>query len=194
MRTYRLPFSASCIAKNIYLRYALIVSKDSSIVSNEDEYSHITKQIAEVINGRNKQWGCLFAGNVGNGKTSMLRAVQIFYLDLVLGGIDKAEGLRLITSLDVADRVFKPELWKAICTEPILGIDDMGTEPLEVMQYGLVRNPMSELLQYRYENHLLTFITTNLTPKERLEKYGLRIADRMKEMFCNIVFTHKSYR
>jgi DNA replication protein DnaC len=39
-----------------------------------------------------------------------------------------------------------------------------------------------------------TFITTNLMPSELSEKYGLRLADRFREMFDVIAYEHPSYR
>lgn len=36
----------------------------------------------------------------------------------------------------------------------MLAIDDFGTEPLEVMDYGNIFYPMTELLTTRYERHL----------------------------------------
>jgi DNA replication protein DnaC len=85
---------------------------------------------------------------------------------------------------------------------PYLGIDDMGKEPKEVLDYGNVCNPVIDLIEYRYDKQLTTFITTNLPPKSDSEKkivgidthYGVRIADRFNEMIEKIVFNDGSYR
>jgi len=77
---------------------------------------------------------------------------------------------------------------------PYIGIDDLGVEPKEVLDYGNVCNPVLDLLEYRYSEQLTTFITTNLTPKEIEEHYGVRIADRFNEMIEKIVFQDVSYR
>jgi len=47
---------------------------------------------------------------------------------------------------------------------PMLAIDDMGIEPLEVMEYGNMVSPIVELLTRRYDEQLFTIMTTNLTP------------------------------
>lgn len=76
----------------------------------------------------------------------------------------------------------------------MLAIDDLGTEPVEVLEYGNRLNPVIDLLYKRYDEQLFTIITTNLTPKEIRERYGERIADRLNEMAFRIVFDNETYR
>lgn len=64
-----------------------------------------------------------------------------------------------------------------------LAIDDLGTEPVEVMDYGNIITPVINLLTKRYEAHLFTIVTTNLDPKEIHKRYGDRIADRLNVSF-----------
>lgn len=45
----------------------------------------------------------------------------------------------------------------------ILAIDDLGTEPREIIEYGNVLSPIIDLISYRYEHQLPTIITSNLT-------------------------------
>ena len=77
---------------------------------------------------------------------------------------------------------------------PLLGIDDLGTEPLVIMDYGNEKTPIVDLLSMRYENRLFTIVTTNLTPKQIRERYGERIADRFNEMMEVVIFKNPSYR
>ena len=76
----------------------------------------------------------------------------------------------------------------------LLAIDDLGTEPREVMDYGNIINPTVDILTRRYENQLFTIISTNLTPPDFSQVYGERIADRMREMMEKIPFNNSSYR
>lgn len=76
----------------------------------------------------------------------------------------------------------------------MLGIDDLGTEPSEVMDYGNVYTPVIDRLTKRYEEQFFTIITTNLTPQQIREHYGDRIADRLNEMVKKIVFNNTTYR
>jgi hypothetical protein len=58
-----------------------------------------------------------------------------------------------------------------------LVLDDLGTEAKDFMTTDL-----AALLVQRYRNALPTVITTNLSEKDFSERYGMRFADRMKEV------------
>jgi DNA replication protein DnaC len=75
-----------------------------------------------------------------------------------------------------------------------LAIDDLGLEPAEIMNYGNVITPAVELLSHRYNEQLMTIVTTNLDPSQIKQKYGVRIADRFREMFLKVIFKNGSYR
>lgn len=76
----------------------------------------------------------------------------------------------------------------------VLAIDDVGTEPAEVVDYGNVIEPITELLEARYARGLFTLVTTNLTGKELRQRYGVRLVDRMNEMMHVVVFKNGSFR
>ena len=76
----------------------------------------------------------------------------------------------------------------------MLGIDDLGTEPMEGLAYGNVYAPVIDLLTKRYDEQLFTFITTNLTPPKIREHYKDRIPDRLNEMVEKIIYSNDSYR
>ena len=76
----------------------------------------------------------------------------------------------------------------------ILAIDDLGTEPREIIEYGNVLSPIIDLISYRYEHQLPTIITSNLTPQQISEVYGKRIGDRLKETTEIVPFLNGSYR
>ncbi|WP_034889663.1 hypothetical protein [Gillisia sp. Hel_I_29] len=71
-----------------------------------------------------------------------------------------------------------------------LYIDDLGFEKKAFNNHELI----GELLFERYRNHALSFVTTNLSPKEISEKYGARIGDRLAEMFNIIKWEGESLR
>ena len=86
------------------------------------------------------------------------------------------------------------DAYRKLISVDMLGIDDLGTEPSEVMDYGNVYTPVIDLLTKRYEEQLFTIITTNLTPQQIREHYDDRIADRLNEMVEKIVFKNGTYR
>ena len=82
----------------------------------------------------------------------------------------------------------------AICKKHIIAIDDVGTESLEVLQYGNLYSPIKELIYSRYNDHLFTILSTNLNKEEFADKYGSRIDDRTNEMFRVFKFPNKTFR
>ena len=76
-------------------------------------------------------------------------------------------------------------------------IDDLGREDLTVKSFGDEINVMHDLIFIRYEafkNGYKTHFTTNLSFKEIQERYGVAIADRLKEMTSPVEFLGESFR
>ena len=143
--------------------------------------------------------GLMLRGYVGVGKTTMLFALARVF-DVVEKLNLKIVDARRITTVAKDNRAAFDELTKT----PMLGIDDLGTEPLTVKSYGNELSPVVELLTERYNRRLFTVITTNLAKKivdgnevdELQEIYGDRLFDRFREMFNTISYdaNQKSYR
>lgn len=154
--------------------------------------------IAETLAGDSHKFGLLLAGTCGNGKTTAMRAVQsvVMLLNNTLYSrrSDLRIGNRLLEAKEIAGLSDKDGQLTAYQTIPLLFLDDLGREPTEVMRYGNVTSPITELLEYRYNQRLTTIVTTNLEPSEIREKYGDRIADRFNEMFVVVRYTGNSYR
>lgn len=135
-------------------------------------------------------------GVPGNGKTTLMRAIQnlINYFNLK-DDYGTSIGVSLRDVKDIV-RMNKDDYngFVKFRNTPMLAIDDLGLEPTEVLDYGNVLNPIIDLLSYRYNEQLFTIITTNLTGKQIREKYGDRIADRFNEMMRVIIFQEQSYR
>lgn len=77
-------------------------------------------------------------------------------------------------------------------------IDDLGREPQTVKSFGDDISAMHDLIHFRYQVFqkmgYKTHISTNLDFKELEERYGVAIADRIKEMCEVIVFSGESLR
>lgn len=162
--------------------------------------------LAEFITDKAPKFGIMFCGPVGNGKTTLMKAFQrcVYYLD-------DGHHFSFLDNTVYSYR-FKPEMiivdvreivrtaredaqrFEYIKKYQMLGIDDLGKEPAEIMDYGNVLSPVIDLLEYRYDKQLFTIITTNLVGKEIREKYGERIADRFNEMLTQVVFKNQTYR
>ena len=139
----------------------------------------------------------MLCGLYGNGKSTLVKALQqlVNYLDIKDENDGMRWGFRILDAKEIAWMCREErKAWNELRHVKMLAIDDLGTEPVEVMDYGNRQNPVIDLLYKRYDNQLTTIITTNLRPKEISETYGERIADRLREMSYNIVFENKSYR
>lgn len=157
--------------------------------------------LATFLTNPNHKFGVLLNGNVGNGKTTLMRAFQQATGYLVQRGyFDDLQpdngfvGLVIKNARQIAQEAKDVKIDQRNRAAFMFGIDDLGTEPTEVVDYGNVLNPVIDLLEYRYTMQLFTFVTTNLTRDEIYEKYGDRIGDRFREMFSVITFSHDSYR
>ena len=53
---------------------------------------------------------------------------------------------------------------------------------------------MRDLLAYRYDARKYTIISSNLGNEELIQKYGLRIFDRMIETYDRITYEFEGYR
>lgn len=160
-----------------------------------EEMNRYIEQTAKWLKEQDK-FGLLLCGVPGNGKTTLMKALQSLISILELqDSNNRRMGLVILAAREIArlNRV-NYDAFRNYCTRPMLAIDDLGLEPTEVLDYGNVLNPVIELLSYRYDEQLLTVITTNLTPQEIREKYHDRIADRFNEMMAKIIFKNQSYR
>ena len=148
--------------------------------------------------------GFILCGDCGNGKTTMMHAVADateFLQDDCLEfthykpGYGTYKDDARFTFADAMDCVYtERDGVFATAAKPILVIEDMGQEPLEVQSYGNIYNPVIDILEKRYERSLPTFITTNLDPQQLGKRYGKRIQDRLREMMFTIPFDNPSYR
>lgn len=143
-----------------------------------------------------EKFGLVICGAPGNGKTTLMRSIQKLINTFQL---DDRYGETLTMRMKMAKDIVwlaKTDLkaYNSLCETQALAIDDLGEEPVEVLDYGNVINPIIDLLSRRYDKQLLTLVTTN-TPNDKIrERYGDRIADRFNEMMQVIIFTNPSYR
>lgn len=194
----RFNLASSTPLTTFYLDYVityLVENKRMGKVEKDDDYNDRLFKIAKWLCEEEQRFGLLLMGNVGNGKTTIMKAIQelILHRDLKRKE-DKEIFMRVEGAKDIM-RIYKsPISYDRLCDAPILGIDDLGEEATELVDYGNVITPITDILEYRYQKRLMTIITTNLDPIELTKKYGTRVADRFREMMTKIIFTNPSYR
>ena len=160
---------------------------------------------AEALHAMNAKFGIVLCGGCGNGKTTMLKALQnlVRRLEILKPNLSPNAGhssdnyysFTIVNAMQIV-QIRKTDYNKfcKLAEADILGIDDIGTEPAEVQDYGNFIYPIKELLAMRYDAQLFTVFTTNLEPKEIRQRYGDRIADRLNEMMTKVVFRNPTYR
>ena len=151
--------------------------------------------VAEALVGVGGKFGVLMCGLCGNGKTTMLLAARSVCSYLADCGLIGREWSFPVLDAKEARHYAKDRAkFESIAAKECLGLEDIGREATEVLEYGNVLNPVIDLLEHRYRDRLFTMVTTNLTARDIRAKYGDRIADRFNEMMKVVVFKNPSYR
>ena len=128
--------------------------------------------------------GLLLCGTLGNGKTTMLRALARMFGSHAV----------YFEAQSLYDYFKKNQSLPAISINDVLLIDDLGVEPSSYNDFGEMRYPLAEMIMERYRTNSTTIIATNYTFEQIGEAYGDRVQDRMKEMFAMIKYVEPSYR
>lgn len=195
--SFKFPMSVDESEEYIRGAFEAQVELRGGTVQYDEMTTKNLRLVAETLAGDSHKFGLLLAGTCGNGKTTTMRAVQSVVMLLNNTYYNRrGEGIgnRLLEAKEITQLSDKDGQLTAYKTVPVLFLDDLGREPTEVLKYGNVTSPITELLEYRYNQRLTTIVTTNLEPSEIREKYGDRIADRFNEMFVVVRYTGNSYR
>ena len=194
--SFKLPLSVDEAEQYIRGAFEAQVELRGGKVEYDEMTTKNLRLVAETLAGDSHKFGLLLAGTCGNGKTTTMRAVQsvVQLLNNTYYRRGDCIGNRLLEAKEITQLSDKSGQLTAYKTVPVLFLDDLGREPTEVLKYGNVTSPITELLEYRYNQRLTTIVTTNLEPSEIREKYGDRIADRFNEMFSLVSYTGNSYR
>lgn len=162
----------------------------------DDETKNNIGRLAAFLIRDDAKFGVMLCGVPGNGKTTLLYAFQSAMNWMSGAGFfgQERKGIRIVDAKEIAAYARDPKGFHELRSAPMIGIEDMGREPTEVLDYGNVINPVVDMIEYRYNMQLFTFITTNLTKAQIREKYGNRIADRFNEMLEVIIFKNETYR
>lgn len=201
-RGFRLPMKTEEAYRLLYTAYAAEVQLRGRQLSMDAETTRVVADTARFLTSpQGIKTGLMFCGTCGNGKTTLLNAIGNALEWMRNRGVyvdsenkDLYDYLTILDAKRIATDMKNDAVASKIKRNQLLGIEDMGREPAEVLDYGNVFSPIVDLLEYRYSSRLFTIITTNLTSSQIREKYGMRVADRLNEMLHVVVFKNESFR
>lgn len=189
-------------------KYEVLLRQRNFILDDNTESNLIS--LSGFITSDSPKFGVMCCGACGNGKTTLLYAFQravnylnnIKHFDFLSDEYSKFDArMKILRAKQIVKLSTDRDAFNNILSCPMLAIDDLGTEPTEYNDYSNINTPIVDLIDYRYNRRLFTFITTNLVAKQNRDtdvtvriKYGNRTADRFNEMLHVIIFKNVSYR
>lgn len=178
---------------------SMIASKRRRKIDFNEEYSGGISRIAEYICKDAPLYGFMLKGSVGNGKSTLLEALNEMTNAFVREGLSETKHIfKLVTSQEIADAYMRDRTkYNELLNANFVIVDEFGDEPLQVMEYGTPACPIHNFLYERYRRIKFTVIGTNLTLHSMTQRYDERLIDRLREMYppeAQITFTHPSYR
>lgn len=163
-------------------------------------------EIAKIIEQPSLSKGLLIRGHVGTGKTMAMRLFNNFLSQFNLQGFRIVACRHAVREYrDEGGRVLERYGRKSYSggagerPKPLsVCFDDLGQEDTKAKSWGNESGVMGDILLDRYEcflrDGMITHATTNLTNAQLKDTYGLRLYDRMKEMFNVIKMEGDSFR
>ncbi len=209
-KRFYLPFDQKDVAQLIGVNYkaeALRRVHPNKYQQMDGSMRQNISDAAKWLCNPNKKPGLLFFGDVGTGKTPLLRAIcdtinMVCERDTYDNGtkettLDNFRCISIVKSKSIINDYLNPQSrprYELMTKVSLMAIDELGVEPMESKSYGNVSEPLIDLFCERYDRQLCTIISTNLGNSEIRQRYGTRLADRFAEMFATIPFNGESYR
>lgn len=192
------------LANALYASYIVEVrARRGNMILDDDTKQHIAAA-AEWLADANGKMGLMLTGLYGNGKTTLLLAICNLINWLFNSSLSsERKSIRVVKAKEIAWMAInkdKREAFEKLFTDEMLAIDEVGEEPAEIINFGMIFTPMRDLLEERYTRQKLTILATNLVQSDKKqlyqisEHYGERVVDRMREMMKIIPFHNPSYR
>jgi len=159
-------------------------------VHGDAEMKCINPFTKEIVPG-NLNAGIYISGKTGVGKSWILEIMSAYSMidniQVKMGEMQRPLHWTNIRADEICDEYTAEGSFRRFKKMNILGIQDLGSEPVESMYMGNRVNVMRQILECRGDRtDLITLVTSNLpfTHKRFTDLYGDRVASRMKEM-CN---------
>ena len=142
---FRLPFDEDTAAK--LLKSAVegeVCRFGGTFLCPDAVEAQVRSLAASLTSGR--RCGVMLCGLCGNGKTTMMRAFQnLLNVVRIPDNFHRnVYGMPIVNAVHIAHLCRSNyDDFLRLCDHEMLGIDDMGTEPLEVQEFGNMHRPLT---------------------------------------------------
>lgn len=210
---FRMPYTDKQVYTMLYAACKAEVALRHRVFQDTQEYKTHLWDISKWLTSSDSTFGLFLCGGAGNGKTTILRALQNLtnYLrsDEVYSNRQDEYPIRGYSFITAKELVLFAKAYnnptrenesdvykfKRLRNIEILAIDDLGQEPRESIHYGDFVTAAMDIISFRYEEQLCTLVSSNLAADEISKYYDERIADRFREMMNIINFgAEQSFR
>lgn len=176
------PFSFGTIKECEELFIQAFLLTDMTI--NEGEFKMLPeyKEIIEWLSD-NKGKGLLMSGSNGRGKTAILKGV----IPLIFKSRNYI--MKPINSKEIDIQGFNSWLHM---TWAIL-IDEVGKDSV-LKDYGTLKDPVEAAIDHCEDHIKLLIITSNLSKKQLMERYGVRTTSRLQRLCKIVIFEGEDLR
>lgn len=208
---FRFPYTPKQVYAMLYAACKVEVANRHRQFVDNKEYKERLWDIAQWLTSSDPTFGLFLCGGAGNGKTTILRALQTLTCFLRSDESRRAgefpeRGFLVVTAKELVrlakaynntskENEADANRYKRLRAIEVLAIDDLGQEPKESIHYGDFVTAAMDVITYRYDEQLCTLVSSNLGAAEVATYYDERIADRFREMMRIINFgTAQSFR
>ena len=155
----------------------------------------------KVVNNADRNKGLLICGHYGTGKTEVMRVIQKMFRTLENYRFAFFSANGVVANFENCESVQDKKYFWSDMVQGRKYFDDVKTEQ-PANNYGK-KNVMKDILERRYENKALTYVSCNYRQGSDLIQdaltefntiYGGRVYDRIYEMFNIIEWKGKSFR
>ena len=201
---FRLPYTTEQVYTMLLEACRVEVTSRHREFCETQQFRQHIRNIAQWLTSNNATFGLFLCGGAGNGKTTIIRALQsllnFLRSDESLSNSEYPErGYIIISAKDLVllakaynnptrENSADVSRYKRLRNIEILAIDDLGQEPKESIHYGDYITAAMDIISHRYNEQLCTLVTSNLAPDEVSKHYDERIADRFREMMHIVNF------
>lgn len=222
---FAVPGSTEEVQQRLKEQYNYIVLQRHGYAPNDGDNAAAIAAAAQWLTDATMKRNLLIVGGVGTGKSTLAGAIAAMLYDEYGGQFretlkdaqrkDHEKGMtghyeRMIAFYDekgwplltcsafqLVNAVSQDEGadFARLTRAQFCIIDDIGTEPTEINQFGTRRRPFAELVSERYNSAPGGLVLTSNLPFDKLaEQYGPRTGDRLREMCEVLAMTSTSFR